>query len=148
MDISGCRADVHIRTDANNLVTTAQSTHLPEQKETIHMIQMLRKEACSGALDDLAHVDTAKCLSDCLTKNTAKPDELLATVNTGVLRNVDMHPPFRTMLKHKAYFADWILNTLVNPLSLFTVFQEPVAAEVSYTCARSQHKLCDFSSCD
>ena len=91
------------------------------------MIQMLRKEACSGAIDDLAHVDTAKCLPDCLTKNTAKPDELLATVNTGVLRNVDMHPPFRTMLKHKAYFAEWVLHVLNNPYEVEDVLQEPMA---------------------
>merc|ERR1712217_700968 len=64
MDISSAQADVHIRTDANKFVTTASSTHLPEQKETIHMIQMLRKEACSGAIDDLAHVRTDVCPSD------------------------------------------------------------------------------------
>ena len=58
MDISSACAEVHLRTDANNLVTTASSTHLPEQKETIHMIQMLRKEACSGSIEDLAHVRT------------------------------------------------------------------------------------------
>ena len=44
MDISGEVAPLHLRTDANNLVTTASTTHLPEQKETIHIIQMLRKE--------------------------------------------------------------------------------------------------------
>ena len=38
MDISGTAAEIHMRTDANNLVTTASTTHLPEQKETIHMI--------------------------------------------------------------------------------------------------------------
>ena len=52
MDISCEVAPLHMRTDANNLVTTAQTTHLPEQKETIHMIQMLRKEAISGTIDD------------------------------------------------------------------------------------------------
>ena len=31
-------------THANNLVSTASTTHSPEQQETIHMIQMLRKE--------------------------------------------------------------------------------------------------------
>ena len=55
----------------NNLVTTASTTHLPEQKETIHMIQMLRKESCSGSLDDLAHVVSADCLADALTKLSA-----------------------------------------------------------------------------
>ena len=49
-DISGSDACVHMRTDANNLVTTASTTHVPEQQETLHMIQMLRKEACSGAI--------------------------------------------------------------------------------------------------
>ena len=37
-DISGEIVPIHIRTDANNLVTTAQTTHLPEQKETHHLI--------------------------------------------------------------------------------------------------------------
>ena len=55
-DITGEIADVHIRTDANNLVTTAPTTHQPEQKETMHLIQMLRKESNSGQMHDLAHV--------------------------------------------------------------------------------------------
>ena len=46
MDMTAQPLEVHLRTDANNLVTTAASTRLPEQKETIHMIQMLRQEAC------------------------------------------------------------------------------------------------------
>ena len=48
MDMTGCCAEIHMRTDANNLVTTASTTHLPDQKETVHMIQNLRQEACSG----------------------------------------------------------------------------------------------------
>eukprot|EP00974_Lingulodinium_polyedra_P014370 1392665-Lingulodinium_polyedra.AAC.1 len=67
-------APLHLRTDANNLVTTTATTHLLEQKETIHMIQMLRKESCSGAIGDMAHVRTEVCLADCLTKHSAKPD--------------------------------------------------------------------------
>jgi len=39
-------------------VTTASTTHVPEQQETIHMIQMLRKEACSGSIADLSHIRT------------------------------------------------------------------------------------------
>eukprot|EP00973_Karenia_brevis_P013607 1846678-Karenia_brevis.AAC.1 len=46
-DVSGQEAETHIRTDANNLITTAQPTHLPEQKETIHQINMLRAESSS-----------------------------------------------------------------------------------------------------
>ena len=45
MDLPGEVANFHMRNDARNLVTTARTIHLPEQKETIHMISMLRKEA-------------------------------------------------------------------------------------------------------
>ena len=51
-DIGGLSSEIHMRTDANNLVTTASTTHVPEQQETIHMIQMFRKEACSGSIAD------------------------------------------------------------------------------------------------
>ena len=47
VDISGEVANIHMRTGAKNVVTTAGTIHLPEQKETIHVISMLRKEACS-----------------------------------------------------------------------------------------------------
>ena len=43
-DISGLDAETHMRTDANNLVSTASTTHSPEQQETIHMIQSLGKK--------------------------------------------------------------------------------------------------------
>jgi len=117
MDMTGKVAEIHIRTDANNLVTTAQTTHLPEQKETIHMIRMLRVEACSGGMEDLAHVQSIDCMADCLTKHSAKPDYLIKAVNTGVLPNVDKHQPFREMMKdkHKAYLlADWIVHNIPN----------------------------------
>ena len=86
MDISAACVAVHMRNDANNLVTAASTTRLPEQKETIHMIQMLRKEARSGQIEDLAHVVSADCLSDCLTKASAKPDAPVKAVSTSVLR--------------------------------------------------------------
>ena len=85
MDISGEASPIHMRTDAHNLVSTASTTHLPEQKETIHMVQMLRREACSGEMEDLGHVRTEHCLSDCLTKQGVKPDALIRAVETGIL---------------------------------------------------------------
>jgi hypothetical protein len=105
MDLSAEAAALFMRTDANNLVTTAATTHVPTQKETIHMIQMLRKEACSGSIDDLAHVRTEYCLSDCFTKHSAKADNLIQAVETGVLPMVDCAPAFRTTMPHKAYVA-------------------------------------------
>ena len=107
-DISGLDAEIHMRTDANNLVSTASTTHSPEQQETIHMIQMLRKEACSGAIADLSHVRTEHCLSDCLTKRSANPRNLLSSVQTGWLKEIDSHPPFRSMIEHKAFLNAWL----------------------------------------
>ena len=49
------------------------------------MISMLRKEVCSGSIHDLAHIPTQNCLADCLTKSSAKADNLIAAVKTGRL---------------------------------------------------------------
>ena len=130
MDIYGKPAALNMRTDANNLVTTASTTHLPEQKETIHMIQMLRKESSSGSIDDLAHVRTAHCLSDCLTKNSAKPEALQKAVSTGVLPTVDEHPPFRSLLKHKAYLASWIARNIADSSLVETFLAVPIFKDI------------------
>ena len=106
MDMTAQPVEVHLRTDANNLVTTAASTRLPEQKETIHMIQMLRQEACSGQMHDLAHVLTQYCLADPLTKKSVSPTLLISTVQTGILREVDTHSPFRSTVQHKAFITE------------------------------------------
>ena len=145
MDIFGSPADLHMRTDANNLVTTASTTHLPEQKETIHMINQLRHEACSGAIDDLAHVVSEDCLSDCLTKSSAKPQALMKSVDTGFLPNVDKHPPFRELMrdKHKAYasireqawectndLVSWLVKNLDQANEVLTFFTVPVRSKI------------------
>jgi hypothetical protein len=132
-DISGQSAEIHMRTDAHNLVTTAKTTHLPEQKETIHMIQMLRRESCSGNINDLSHVRTEFCLSDCLTKHSAKPDNLLKAVETGTLPSVDMHPNFRELLNHKAYLVSWIAEFLHTA--------EPVLSFLSLPISEGSRKL-------
>ena len=95
MDISGEVANSHMRTDAKNPVTTARTIHVPEQKETIHMISVLRKKACSGSIHDLAHIPTQNCLADCLTKAPAKADNLITAVKTVRLLDVDIHPNYR-----------------------------------------------------
>ena len=88
-DTSGEIVPNHIRTDANKLVTTAQTTHLPEQKETHHLIQMLKDESNTGHLDDLSHIASEYCLADPLTKSTAKPDQLVSSITTGKLEQVE-----------------------------------------------------------
>ena len=69
---------------------------------------MLRRESNSGSIDDLAHVVSAQCLSDALTKHNAKADELIRRVETGVTRHVDCHPPFRTLQRQKGYLIMWL----------------------------------------
>ena len=112
MDMTGTIADIHMRTDAHNLVSTAKTTHLPQQKETIHMIQMLRHEATSGAMQDLAHVVSKDMLADVLTKSDCAEGlrALNKAVSTGYLPNVDAQPNFREMIKgsHKAFFCTFI----------------------------------------
>ena len=107
-DIIGLSGEIHMRTDANNLVTTASTTHVPEQQETIHMIQTLRKEASSGSIADLSHIRTQWCLAGCLTKKSANPQNLIDAVRSGILKEVDSHPPFRSLLEHKAYLRSWL----------------------------------------
>ena len=107
MDISSEVANIHMRTDAKNLVTTAKTIHLPEQQKTIHMISILRKEACSGSVHDLAHIPTRNCLADCLAKASAKADNLVSAVKTGRLQDVDIHPDFRALMEHKAFLSTW-----------------------------------------
>ena len=80
-----------MRTGANNLMTTASTTHVPEQQETIHMIQMLREETCSGSIAGLSHNRTHWCLADCLTKKSANPQNLIDAVRSGFLKEVDAH---------------------------------------------------------
>ena len=126
-DISGEIVPIHIRTDANNLVTTAQTTHLPEQKETHHLIQMLRHESNTGHLDDLSHIASEYCLADPLSKSTAKPDQLVSSITTGKLENVDTHPPFRSLLKHKAFLTTWVIETLSEPHNVLTFFNEDIS---------------------
>ena len=133
MDVSGSTASLHMRTDANNLVTTASTTHLPEQRETIHMINQLRKESLSGAIDDLAHVVSEDCLSDCLTKASAKPQALIQAVETGILPNVDKQPPFRELMrnKHRAYgctdeLVSWIVRNIPRAEAAVTFLATPI----------------------
>ena len=142
MDMSGQIAEVHMRTDAKNLVTTATTTHLPEQKETIHMIQMLRTETCSGSIHDLAHVVSELCLADCLTKNSAKSDAVIKAVNTGILSSVDKHPPFREMMKdkHKAYLlCAWIVYNIPAADQVRCFLGESVQPDIAlYLCSACQ----------
>ena len=44
---------------------------------------------------------------DCLTKSSAKADNLITTVKTWRLLEVDVYPNFRTLIEHKAFLSTW-----------------------------------------
>ena len=56
------------------------------------MISTLPKEACSRNVHDHAHTPTQQSLTDCLTKASAKAEDLITTVKTWRLLDVELHP--------------------------------------------------------
>ena len=50
---------------------------------------------------------TQNCLADCVTKASAKADNLITAVKTGRLLDVYIHPNFRTPMEHKAFLSTW-----------------------------------------
>ena len=59
---------------------------------------------------DLAHVLTQYCLADPLTKKSVSAALLISTVQTGILREADTHPPFRSTVQHKAFITETIYS--------------------------------------
>ena len=107
MDISGEVANIHMKADAENLVTTGRRIHVPEQTKTIYMISMLRREACSGSIHHLAYIPIQNCLAHCLTQASAKAENLITAVETRKLLEVDIHPCYRTLMQHEAFLSTW-----------------------------------------
>jgi hypothetical protein len=134
MGISGSAAELHMRTDVIDLVTSTQTKHLPEQREAVRMITQLKREVCSGAIDDLARVGSVDCMADCLTKSSAMPECLIKGVNTAELPNADEHPPFRELMRRrrKAYLslASWLTRNLPDAGGVMTFLASPERAEI------------------
>ena len=121
MDFFGEVADIHMRTDAKNWVTTARTIHLLEQKETMHMISMLRNEACSGSIHELARISTENCFAVCLARSSAKADILVTAVKTGRLLEGDVRPNFMTLLmEHKAFLSAWCRTFMHTRENMFS----------------------------
>ena len=80
----------------------------------------------SGSIQDLAHVRTEDMLADCLTKSSVKPDVLIKSAMTGVLPNVDTHPEFRSLLKHKAFLVAWCAQHLRDVPDMLAFLDTPV----------------------
>ena len=92
----------------------------------------------------MAHVVSEDCLSDCLTKASAIPQALIKAVDTGYLPNIDKHPPFREMMKHKhkAYsttrdysectdeLISWLAHNVEHVDDVLTFMAVPVRARL------------------
>ena len=115
------------------------------------MIQMLRKESVSGAIQDLGHIRTQYMLADCLTKSSVKPDVLIQAVDRGILPDCDASPSFRSLLKHKAYAIAWLTTVdwkKENPLHSITTFLgEPVYHEIqAFLASPTSHHISMLAS--
>ena len=91
---------------------------------------MLRHESNSGQLDDLSHIVSEFCLADPLAKSSAKPDQLVKTIETGVMQNVDVHPPFRALLKHKAFLSQWVADFMHDARQAITFMAEDISQDM------------------
>ena len=108
------------------------------------MIQTLRKESMSGSIHDLAHVRTEDMLADCLTKSSAKPDVLIKAINQGVLPNIDMHPEFRSLLKHKAFLVAWRCQNLKGARDIVSFMDTDIRTTVQAYFANSSSFLTTY----
>ena len=83
------------------------------------MVSMFRKEACSGSIHDLDHISIQNCLADCLTKASAKADNLITAVKRGRLFEVDVRPNFRTLVEQKAFLSTWCRTFMYKRENMF-----------------------------
>ena len=70
------------------------------------------------------------CMADCPTKASAKADNLIIAVQTGKLLDVDIHPEFRTLMEHKAFWSTWcktFLHTKEKEVFFLNTFKISVA---------------------
>ena len=87
-----------------------------------------------SSIADLSHIRTQWCLADCLTKKSANPQNLIDAVRQGVLKEVDAHPPFRSLLEQglpqamvayslqSCWFQRWCISVRWHPEGFLTIF--------------------------
>ena len=108
------------------------------------------EEACSGPIADLSHIRTQWCLADCLTKKSANPQALIDAARQGILKEVDAHPPFRTLVEHNAYLRSWLLSVChlsfaVDVLFLGERFHWRMCAENLLACRHFCSLVCTLA---
>ena len=103
------------------------------------MISMLRKEACSGSIHDLAHIPTQNCLADCLTK-AAKADNLITAVTTGKLPDVDIHHTHGTLMEHNTFLSTWC-RTFMHTMEKDVFFVYALKVYLSHQLHEKNHSM-------
>ena len=83
------------------------------------MISMLRKEACSGNIHDFAHIPTQNCLGRLFDEGISKGRQLDHSGEKWEI-HVDIHPNFRTLMEHKAFFSALCSTFLAQEKMMFS----------------------------
>ena len=93
-------------------------------RRQIHMIFVVRKEACSGRIHDLAHNPTRICLGDNWTKASAKADNLItAGENRKIMEPKDFFSTWRRTFLRTGRKDVFFLNTLrINLAQIHVMF--------------------------
>ena len=47
-------------------------------------------------------------------KKSANPQHLFVAVRHGLFKEADAHPPFRSLLEHKAYLRSWLPTVCIH----------------------------------
>ena len=77
-------------------------------------------------------------------KTSAKPDVLIKAVNHGVLPNVDMHPEFRSLLKHKAFLVAWCCQNLNDARDIVSFMGTDIRTPIQAYFANSSSFLATY----
>ena len=106
----------------------------------------------------LLTIPTQNCVADCLTKISAKADNVITAVKTRRLPDVDIHPDLRTLMEHKAFLSTWcrtfmftrekevfFLNTLKSSLAPPT---QEGSFEVMFVATHHTQEQQDLKTCE
>ena len=59
----------------------------------------------------------------------------MKATQTGRLTDLDVHPAFRSLTTHKAYWAQWLVHNIPEAYEIVTFLDEPM------TCAITQYYM-------
>ena len=57
----------------------------------------------------------------------------MKAVHTGILPEVDIHPPFRELLQHKAFLVEWMMDNIENVATAVAFLGTDITEEIYKT---------------